>query len=256
MIKIELSDKREKELQAILDKYNSYSAFSQNKDDAYEVFRRINIGICPYCNLCKLDLIEENKTGETKKRLRSPFDHWVPQSSHKGKNLELKIKNLVPACHTCNSLKNATPFNDKEYINPYFDDFDSIKRFEVETSGGYDNPEHLTILITNNPDHTGDSHDFNRADANISVFSLTTRYQEYKGEVVKLLKKYKYYHAPKINELSKLTGDFDGLIAILLEDVDCDISKTQLGKLKRDLFKQYCPCNKEILPPSPTHSAT
>lgn len=65
-----------------------------NIDDHYKKFRKINnSGKCPFCGL--EDLFNEHH------KTRDAYDHYLPKSIYPFNSIN--FRNLVPACHTCNS---------------------------------------------------------------------------------------------------------------------------------------------------------
>ena len=65
-----------------------------NIADHYKKFRKINnSGKCPFCGIDNLLGIDHSK--------REAYDHYLPKSIYPFNSIN--FRNLVPACHTCNS---------------------------------------------------------------------------------------------------------------------------------------------------------
>lgn len=80
-----------------------------------DVFEKLNIRTCPYCNRQYTFTLRPTKKGDPN---TSPeFDHFYPKSEYP--TLAICFYNLVPSCHCCNHGKRTKQLN----INPYFDEF-------------------------------------------------------------------------------------------------------------------------------------
>ena len=203
--------------------YNSFS--NSRTKDAYKLAKILDVSVCPYCN--------ENYTYTMKSGFRPEFDHFLPKSKYPA--LQLSLYNLVPSCHTCNStLKGQKDFRQEPHLNPYKMDFDSIVRFAINIKDtNYLNEDNFEICFAYKD---MDFPDNESAKNNIKDFKLKERYQFHKDEVVKLAKAAKYYTSYKKKEINELLSEPGlPLVSILFPDKDCEINKTSLGKLKRDI---------------------
>lgn len=255
MKQIELNSEQIKQAKAILKKYRNgvkynevndcfdkldlekscvglkpYYSFSNSKTrDAYKLAEILDVSICSYCN--------ENYTYTMRARFRPEFDHFLPKSKYP--EFQLSLYNLVPSCHTCNSsLKGQKDFSQKPHLNPYKKDFNFIVKFAINIKNtNYLSEDDFEICFVYNDINSSDN-EF--AKNNIMDFKLEERYQFHKDEVVKLAKAAKYYTSYKRKELNALLTDNDlPLTSVLFPDKDCDINKTSLGKLKRDISKFF-----------------
>ena len=210
--------------------HRSYKNFSRNKARAYAYTKLIGARVCPYCNI--------NYTYTVMGTIRPDLDHFEAQSTP-GTKLTLNPSNLVPSCQICNSrLKRNQGFKLSTHIHPFYDDFDSIKRFGVLlNSPDYLKPENFKIEIFCKPNaRLGDNC---KADRNIEVFKLRMRYQEHRNEVIDVFKNLKFYHKAKRREINNLLGEKQALANLLLKDENCDVNQVSLGKLKRDIISNY-----------------
>lgn len=89
--------------------YNEVSS-----DTAYEIFERLQIRTCPYCNRHYTFTLNSVKG---KFKTRPEFDHFYDKNTYP--LLAVVFFNLVPSCRECNHGKR----NNTCGINPYFDDF-------------------------------------------------------------------------------------------------------------------------------------
>ncbi|MEI6057236.1 MAG: hypothetical protein WCR55_14410, partial [Lentisphaerota bacterium] len=169
--------------------------------------------------------------------LRPDLDHFVSQFDSNEESLNWK--NLIPSCQQCNSrLKLSKKFDPKTHLHPYLDDFDSIKRIAIFlTSINYLNEGNFKIVfIDKSIDNPNDT---KKADRNIIDFKLIERYQHHKDEVVNIFANLQLYHKNKREEIAHLMNDGYSLRHLLLVDSICEINKTSLGKLKRDIINTY-----------------
>lgn len=214
-----------------------YDSFSQNRDDAFKFAEHLNVSVCPYCNE---QFIYTVFTNNKKPVSRPEFDHFKKKSKYP--KLQLSLFNLVPSCHTCNStLKGQKEFDETTHINPYKANFDEIMKFDLKLIGAdYLDPDNFKIIFK----PSKKSSPFNKlAKNNIQDFKLIERYQCHKHEVIKLAKAKKIYDKMKKKEIADIF--FQSNIcteAILFPDKDCEINKTILGKLKRDISNKFINC--------------
>lgn len=99
--------------------YEYFAKKSENRYDAYDLAKKLNVRTCLYCNrnYCLTVMIGRRSRD---KFTRPEFDHFFD----KGDNplLSLSIYNLLPSCKTCNSsLKGKKKFNLTNYVHPYID---------------------------------------------------------------------------------------------------------------------------------------
>lgn len=87
---------------------------------AYDIFERLNIRTCPYCNRHYTFTLHTDKNIF---KTRPEFDHFYDKSAYP--LLAVTFFNLVPSCKECNHGKR----NGSCGINPYFDAF--ISKFVI-----------------------------------------------------------------------------------------------------------------------------
>jgi len=78
---------------------------------AYAMLKKLNIKVCPYCNINYISFSGTNKD----KGIRPELDHFYPKSRYP--YFAVSLYNLVPSCRNCNGLK-SNSFS-KELISPY-----------------------------------------------------------------------------------------------------------------------------------------
>lgn len=240
MKKIELSDGQKDKARSILKKYKTYSAFSKNKEDAFNFTSIIGIKVCPYCNIEYVYTVYKEKK---KPVVRPDIDHFIPKNGKTGNpKLQLELTNLIPSCFVCNErLKGSKAFSQDEYMHPYFDDFDSIMSFRINLNDtDYLDEAKFEIQIL--PQDSANADEIIKALNNIEVFKLKERYRFHKDEVVMLFKRMRNYNTSKLKEIENLlNGDSKAVLNLsyLFPEKYCDINSTSLGKLKRDVLNKY-----------------
>lgn len=237
MRKIELLENKTKQAKAILSKYKTFAAFSKNKIDAYAFTNLVGLKVCPYCNIEYVYTVYDKKNEPV---VRPDIDHFIPKNSQTGNPaLQLEFTNLVPSCFICNErLKGKKAFSRVKYIHPYEDDFDSIMIFHVELHDlNYLSEDNFELYFSQA--ECAVASDVKRAFNSIKVFKLNERYAFHKNEVVMLFKRMQYYTQSKNNEISSLVGIPLSKESMVLPEKYCDINSTSLGKLKRDVIRNY-----------------
>lgn len=87
---------------------------------------------CPYCNYNKLDLVPNIGTPNVYDDATAylDLDHFFAKVQ--SPFFALSFYNLVPSCHSCNSIdKGAKLFTKNTHIHPYVESFDDCFRFRV-----------------------------------------------------------------------------------------------------------------------------
>lgn len=206
-----------------------------NFKDKHKLLSKINPRICPYCNMNYiLTYFDE---GNNIDKSTADIDHFYP----KGKNgyYALCLYNFVPSCSMCNSrLKHQIEFDRENYIFPPEESFEGRASFEVTN---------LMEVIMNNKDSkvepklklTVYNDNDKKVENSIKVFKINEIYKNHTQYAQELLDNAIKYNKSYMEELAKLLDvDIKGMIfgTELSED---DIADVSLGKLKRDLLKQF-----------------
>ena len=212
-----------------------YKSFSNNEKDVNRFLKILNIDYCPYCNIN--DVI--SVFGGNKNRICRPdLDHFESQSKHPEK--QVTYDNLVPSCLLCNQrLKGDKEF--ANHLNPYKLDFDSIMEFKLVLKDvNYLNERNFDVEI--HPRPSAKKEDVERAKNNVKDFALDRRYKHYNKEIVSILRNIELYNnVYKKKEIMKILNSATPLPfrSILFPDENCEINKTRLGKLKKDVLKKF-----------------
>lgn len=237
MKRIELSKTQISEAEQILKKYKNYESFARDKEAAYKFTNIIGVKICPYCNIEYVYTVYDDNNIPV---VRPDIDHFEPKSIKP--ELQLELMNLILSCFICNErLKGSKAFTRNHFLHPYYDDFDSIMTFKINLNDtDYLKEEKFKISIQ--AKDSAKENDVKRALRNISVFKLNERYQFHKDDVVMIFKRMKNYKNGKLNEIedllsggNKKTSD----LRLMFPEKYCEINTTSLGKLKKDLIREY-----------------
>jgi len=213
-----------------------YKNFTTKKDeyDAYDLAKKLNVNVCSYCNINSTYTVTKE---DDKKITRPEFDHFYDKATHP--ILALSFYNLIPSCHTCNStIKGNEAFSMKSHLNPYFDSFDEVAKFQlkIKSSKFYHSVDGFEVKL-----ETEDK----RAKNNIKSFELDTLYENHKDIVLELIQKEAIYNESYLDEL--LT-QYEGTLFKNREDLqrlisggyisDDELGKRPLNKLIRDIAKE------------------
>lgn len=121
-------------LEAIFDKdivESKWDSFRKKTNNVlFEIFNKINLKVCPYCNRSYIPVIECKEKNGKKKILAPEMDHFYPKSKYP--YLAFSFYNLVPICNTCNSRFKSD--NVKEILNPYKEGFENKIKFKLNGS--------------------------------------------------------------------------------------------------------------------------
>lgn len=241
MKQINLSQADKKRLQALLNKHPTYKAFSAKKADAYAFCTIFKIDVCVYCNIVPISVAQAEEKGK-----RPYLDHVVSQDEDS--TLQLEHTNLVPSCSFCNSsLKHTKKVLDVNgniiIIHPHNEDFDSLKVIHAVLNSNeieYTNPKAFLIGFEDIPGT--DPALIKKANKTIELFILAEQYKAdfIKKEVCNMFEKMKFYSKGQRAQIYKLTDNSDDdLFTLLFPHYDCVIHKTPLGKLHRDIARQF-----------------
>lgn len=206
---------------------------------------QLGIRICPYCN-CETTFLAEHYD---KVKILHDVDHFIPKV--KAPYLSLSFYNILPTCHNCNSsYKQEKIFDINSHIHPYFDDFDSIRKFSINNiiiNNDLNSFDIYFKLISSN------SLEEIKSNNHINDLGLIGRYKNFKNNVLTLdIIRQKYPEERKSFLLSSeaVAAGFpklknrDELLKSIAEDAripfDKDSAKkTITGKLLLDIAKEF-----------------
>ena len=220
-----------------------YGKFSDknNKDyNAYTLAEALQVNVCPYCNKNYTYTVQS----ELGKSIRPQFDHFICKKKHP--ILGLSFYDLIPSCSDCNSsLKLTTHFKLQDYLHPYFDDFNTIKRFSTNQLLSLVNKEEDFSIIFENINNNEYQNLIleSKADNIISEFALEEVYNKHKDIVLELIDKYHAYNNSAIEVILKDTkifsskADLERLITCGYM-IDEDLDKRPLSKMTKDIYEQ------------------
>ncbi len=107
---------------------DSFDYKSNRKTLLLELAERLNIKVCPYCNLNYTLFIEKKMSRKLKKMAKFQFDHFF--SKDRNPFLSMSLYNLIPSCSVCNQAKSTKPMalNFHPYVSAIHEHF----RFKVD----------------------------------------------------------------------------------------------------------------------------
>jgi len=214
-----------------------YSMFTSKKKlyNAYTLTKDLGVHTCPYCNRNYIVTVEN----DSKSIIRPELDHFFPQSTFP--LLGLSFYNLIPSCHTCNTLKMN---KDDIGINPYECGFDDSLRFNFLPKNVGDmqgNASGLYIkFLTNNLN----SKKVKKCLKNVKLFHLEKIYEiSHSSEINEIIKKYVISNGKYLDMLSRTfegLGSFDELYKIAFGNFrnKLDFENRPLAKMTYDIVAQ------------------
>lgn len=202
----------------------------------------LDINICPYCNYEHTFKIK-HKNDEL---ILFEFDHFVPKVV--APYLSLSFFNLIPSCHPCNStLKGSTIFTIDKYIHPYIDNLNSNIRFSINKPVINHDANSFDVEIE---EISNISVDRERSERTYSLFAIQERYNEFKGDVLRLnILKDQYTETRKRELLNDgffgtIFNDRSDLMRHIALTLDLPLNenvakRTERGKFKLDIARKF-----------------
>lgn len=214
---------------------------------AYDIFERLNIRTCPYCNRHYTFTLKA-ESGQFK--TRPEFDHFYDKSTFPF--LAITFFNLVPSCKECNHGKR----NNACGVNPYFGGFESkfiLKKPDAENDEDSESRAmniNDIFKISKESDFVVDfkkpeDNDTSNAEMNnIQTLGLTPLYNMHKDYVMEIVEKASAY-----NELARfgIIDRFQGIFHSEMEVYNLIFGKylsvanhsmRPLSKLTSDILDQ------------------
>ncbi|MFW6015170.1 MAG: HNH endonuclease [bacterium] len=234
-----INDKYRDESKSLLKKIFNYDKFTQNGFEswnAYELSRRLDVNVCPYCNrLYTFTIINEDD-----RITRPELDHYLPKSKYP--LFSLSFFNLIPSCNICNSqLKGDKELPVNKYWHPYIQEkgIEDKFNFKIDKINDLMNDvEEIELTINRADDNYTENQDTVTFDNMIKEI-----YKNHSNVVLNLLRKKYIYSKTFIKELQKLLSDRE-LTEEYIYNVIFDIPKNKeeiinysLGKLKIDILE-------------------
>lgn len=160
------------------------------KYNAYTLFSKMGIKVCPYCEHEFIDIIQL----EGKGRRTMEFDHFYPKGDDEYPGLAMCFFNLIPSCKPCNQLKLTSPTE----ASPYDPIIESLTWIYPDLELGV-NMEDVSIEQSKPLLHpTGGMVVNNR------TLGLEQKYANLAPEVHRLLKNKQQFSEEKLNEMEAM----------------------------------------------------
>lgn len=211
---------------------------------AYELFKKLNINVCPYCNRQYTNTI--HKKG--KDIIRPDVEHFLPQ--YKYPMFAISFYNLIPSCNDCNSvLKGDKEFQIDEVIHPYMENKKNINLnrpifdINMDVLKLEDIKNHIDdIEISIEKEYKGKC----KGEENLDFINkIEAIYDSHKDLVADLLDKLYIYTDEMIDEICMIIDDDSITRDRLYDAIFCEpkdeyeVVNTSLGKLKKDIITIY-----------------
>jgi len=224
-------------------KSKDYYEYNNERYNAYKLCELLNINVCPYCNKNYMITIADK---ENDIFTRPTLDHFFNKAEYPF--LALSLYNLIPSCHICNShIKKDKNFHINTHIHPYFDDFNSIKKFSIskELLSLLNKTDNFDIVFENRK--SAIKKDIERADTYIEDLALDTLYEHHKDKVLELVEISRAYNSDSFENLvsefkgsTEIFKDVDEIKRLMLchHIEDENIDKRPLNKLVKDISEE------------------
>ena len=205
--------------------YNNW--LSNDKYNAYDLAKKLDIPTCPYCNRMYTKTVM-GKAGE--KIIRPEFDHWFSKNQYP--LLALSFYNLIPSCHICNSnIKGKTEFKLDSHFHPY----NPSSNLKATFSYNHKSYDDYKIKINTKDDFSRDS---------VEAFQLENIYQAHEDEVKDLIKIRQAYSDKYIEILNdslkgvNLSKEEVYRLAFGVHYEEDKFDRRPLSKLKKDILTE------------------
>lgn len=209
-----------------------YNSFMKDKclgkqGVGYWFFDSLGLDVCPYCNRNYIFTVEADENNETKHR--PEIDHFYPKSKYP--IFALSFYNFVPACPTCNHIKNnrklkVSPWNGYtgKYEEPVFRVKNTVEDLFLEA------PK-IEII--------------NGVRKDISILGIDRLYNKHTDVVQDILNRIQAYNTDAYSAVLEsfqgivnTEGELDRMVWGNYTDPD-EFSKRPFSKLTSDILKQY-----------------
>lgn len=158
--------------------------------NAYTLFSKMDLHVCPYCEDTYLGVYR----GVKGKKKIEEFDHFYPKDNDKYPALAMCFFNLVPSCPGCNHIKLTKTLG----VNPYDSKIEKLTFI-------YPNlPIGVNMDSVKKEDCAPLFHAQEGMKVNVSTLLLEQRYKQHSSEVYELLKKKQDYSEEKLDEIARI----------------------------------------------------
>lgn len=226
----QIFEKTMKVMEAISYKLLTECTVGGSVDARHYIISKMNVSVCPYCNMnYTLSYDKDGKLATT-----ADLDHFYVKSEYP--EYSLCLYNFIPSCRVCNSnMKGTKEMSVVTHIYPHKESFENKADFEVENLVDALTQDEMAVIhldIYNDKD--------GKIKNSTKIFRTEEVYQHHNTYAKELLEKSVKYNEKYRDELSELLGEKD--IKDLIFDhemTEAEIQNISLGKLKRDLLKQF-----------------
>ena len=179
---------------------NSPTSFvdPEGKYNAYTLFAKMGIKVCPYCEHEFIDIIQK----DGKERRTMEFDHFYPKGDDEYPGLAMCFFNLIPSCKPCNQLKLTSPTE----ASPYDPTIETLTWIYPDLELGV-NMEDVSVAQCKPLLHPTDGMVVNNR-----TLGLEQKYANLALEVHRLLKNKQQFSEEKLKEMEAMGfGNLDDL---------------------------------------------
>jgi hypothetical protein len=182
-----------------------------NSWNAYELCRKINLSVCPYCNRQYIFTVKRKNEWT----VRPQLDHFFIKTVYPF--LSCSFFNLIPSCPFCNEGKGD---DDRETIYPYLEEFGKNYVFRMDindlnllkTANTVKENDNYSICLDDKNVYTNVGQNYEQVDTykkfqqllhlSNKIFHLTELYNAHQSDLKDLLEKYVSVTGANLDELA------------------------------------------------------
>ncbi|XMB85400.1 hypothetical protein RJG79_08205 [Mycoplasmatota bacterium WC44] len=221
--------------------FNYTNFASRTKEwDTYKFIEKLNIKVCPYCNMEDLILMEKGN-----RSFKPHLDHYF--NKNKYPYFSVSLYNLIPSCSDCNTkFKTTKDFYKTESIYPYLEQYGTDGNFNVSNIS-------LEKLISMKPISETDikvdlvinenSSYYKKILYSSNTFLIEERYNNQKSFIANILNNIRFYSSSYLESIKKDLGlpEIEEIkrSLIMLPPKDEELYNNKFSKLCCDIAKQY-----------------
>lgn len=216
--------------------YDKFLIKNNNEDWNIKVLcEKLQIDVCPYCNRQYIYTYAK----DAQKKNTAEIDHFRPKSKYP--YLSCSLYNLIPSCHTCNSIKHD---KDENIIYPYTESFGNVGKFQIKRDDAHDIK--FPIIVQNLQPKVeikeleGDSLQ-PKVQKSKKILHLEEIYSKHQLDINDLLLRYNRYGVMKKKEISKNLEMPESIVKKMILGIPLQIGHRRsyvLEKFKKDIIEQ------------------
>jgi len=197
--------------------------------DRHYIITKMDIPVCPYCNMNYTISYDFNGG----KRTTADLDHFYLKSNYP--MYALCLYNFIPSCQACNQrVKGSNDMDVSTHIFPHEECFGENSSFQIANIVEAIIGDEKALLTIKHVESNG------KCRASDVIFRLSERYKELKAEATTLLEKSTIYNKTYKEELNSMINPSETIKQLVFGRIKTEeeLGRESLGKMKQDVLKQ------------------